>query len=112
LRAGWTGPTSHMLLCGGNGDPTVFFNLNTQVMAGVWGAYRAANPATYPVLMTVDVDSPATVGDGFDSARAGFKQQKDALIASAGANAATAAYHGTLVPPFCNAAARGFFSQF
>jgi len=34
---------------------------------------------------------------------------------AAGANAAatiTAAYHGTLVPPFCNAAARGFFSQF
>lgn len=115
LRAGWTGPTSHMLLCGGNADPTVFFNLNTQVMAGVWGAYRAANPATYPLLVTVDVDSSATVGDGFDPVRAGFAQQKAALIASAGADAATAvttAYHGSLVPPFCNAAARGFFSKF
>ena len=38
-----------------------------------------------------------------------------ATAAAAGANAAvavTAAYHGGLVPPFCNAAARGFFSQF
>ena len=33
----WT-PTSPTLLCGGNGDPTVFFSLNSQVMAGLWAA--------------------------------------------------------------------------
>ncbi len=115
LRAGWTGPvnTSPMLLCGGNGDPTVFYSLNTQVMAGVWGA-----KVTSGVVTLLDVDSdPGTPGvtNPFFAAKAGFAQQKAALIASAGANAAialTTAYHGTLVPPFCNAAARGFFSQF
>jgi hypothetical protein len=37
-----------------------------------------------------------------------------AAAQAAGQNPATAvasAYHGTLVPPFCNAAARGFFQQ-
>jgi hypothetical protein len=114
LRAGWTGPvnTSPMLLCGGNGDPTVFFNLNTQVMAGVWGAKVAGR-----VVTVLDVDSdPGTPGasNPFYAAKAGFAQQKAALIAASGANAATAvttAYHGSLVPPFCNAAARGFFNQ-
>lgn len=114
LRAGWTGPlnTSPMLLCGGNADPTVFFNLNTQVMAGVWGAKVAGG-----VVTVLDVDSaPGTPGPSnpFYAAKAGFAQKKDALIAASGANAATEvtkAYHGSLVPPFCNAAARGFFNQ-
>ncbi len=102
LRGGWTGPATPTLLCGGNADPTVFYSVNTQLMATLWAPQVAARLVT-----VLDVDS--------DAAKAGFAQQKAALIASAGANAATAvttAYHGSLVPPFCNAAARGFFSQF
>ncbi len=113
LRGGWTGPTSPTLLCGGNADPTVFFKVNTELMAGLW-----APLVTAKLITVLDVDSAAGtpgVTNPFYAAKAGFAQQKAALIASAGANAATAvttAYHGTLVPPFCNAAARGFFSQF
>lgn len=113
LRTGWTGPATPTLLCGGNADPTVFFSVNTQLMAGIWAAQVASKLVT-----VLDVDSPAgTPGptNPFFAAKAGFAQQKAALIASAGVNAATAvtsAYHGGLVPPFCNAAARGFFSQF
>jgi len=113
LRGGWTGPATPTLLCGGNADPTVFYSVNTQLMATLWAPQVAARLVT-----VLDVDSdPGTPGatNPFYAAKAGFAQQKAALIASAGANAATAvttAYHGSLVPPFCNAAARGFFSQF
>jgi len=113
LRGGWTGPATPTLLCGGNADPTVFYSVNTQLMATLW-----APQVTARLVTVLDVDSdPGTPGatNPFYAAKAGFAQQKAALIASAGANAATAvttAYHGSLVPPFCNAAARGFFSQF
>jgi hypothetical protein len=113
LRIGWTGPTTPTLLCGGNADPTVFYSVNTQTMATLWAPLVTARLVT-----VLDVDSdPGTPSatNPFYAAKAGFAQQKAALIASAGVNAATAvttAYHGSLVPPFCNAAARGFFSQF
>jgi pimeloyl-ACP methyl ester carboxylesterase len=113
LRGGWAGPTTPTLLCGGNADPTVFYSVNTQLMAAIWSAQVTAH-----LVNVLDVDSaPGTPGvtNPFYAAKAGFAQQKAALIASAGANAATAvttAYHGSLVPPFCNAAARGFFSNF
>ena len=106
---GWT-PTSPVLLCGGNGDPTVFYSLNTQVMGAIWAPLVAAHLVT-----VLDVDSAPTAGDPFAAAKAGFAATKAATAAAAGANAASAvtqAYHGTLVPPFCNAAARGFFAQF
>ncbi len=57
----------------------------------------------------------AKKGTPFAAAKVGFGQFKAATAQAAGANTAqvvTAAYHGSLVPPFCNAAARGFFSQF
>lgn len=106
---GWT-PAAPVLLCGGNADPTVFFNLNTQVIAASWAALP-------PGLVTVlDVDSaPTGPADPFAAAKLGFANAKAATAVAAGAGAAaavTAAYHGTLVAPFCTAAARGFFSQF
>jgi hypothetical protein len=110
---GWT-PQAPVLLCAGNGDPTVFYSLNTGLMGALWAPQVAAHLVT-----VLDVDSlasstgPAT--DPFYAAKAGFAQSKAATAAAAGASAAaavTAAYHGTLVPPFCTAAARGFFSQF
>jgi hypothetical protein len=127
LRAGWTGPvnTSPMLLCGGNSDPTVFYNLNTQVMAGVWNAKVTAGLVT-----VLDVDSnPTSAADPFAAAKVGFTTSKtntysaayNAAIAAnktapeaaaSATNAVTVNYHGILVPPFCNAAARGFFNQF
>ena len=107
---GWT-PQAPVLLCAGNGDPTVFYSLNTGLMAALWAPQVAAHLVT-----VLDVDSAVTgPSDPFAAAKVGFAQTKAATATAAGVNAAaavTAAYHGGLVPPFCNAAARGFFSQF
>ncbi len=114
----WT-PTSPVLLCGGSSDPTIFYNLNTQLMQGFWSAPSPA--AAAPGLLTVlNVDStPTGASDPYAAAKAGFGQAKAGTAAAAvaagasdgGAQAVTLAYHGSLVPPFCNAAARGFFQQ-
>lgn len=112
-------PRSPVLLCGGNGDPTVFFSLNTQLMQGFWSA---PSPAALPagLLTVVDVDSaPASAADPFAAAKVGFGQAKaqtaQAAVAAGatdgGAGAVIGNYHGGLVPPFCNATARGFFQQ-
>lgn len=114
----WT-PARPVLLCGGNSDPTVFFDVNTRLMQAYWSS---PSPAAAPAgLVTVlDVDSaPAGASDPYASAKAGFSQARTntalaAIAAGAsdgGALAVTLAYHGSLVPPFCNAAARGFFQQ-
>ncbi|MDP3132067.1 MAG: prolyl oligopeptidase family serine peptidase [Burkholderiaceae bacterium] len=111
LQQNWT-PAQPMLLCGGNADPTVFFALNTQGAQ----AYFASKGVPAQAVTVLDVDSaPTSAADPFALAKGGFAQSKAATIAAAGANAASAvaqAYHGGLVPPFCNAAARGYFSQF
>jgi len=110
-------PITPVLLCGGNADPTVYYSLNTQTMQAFWTPQLAA-----PQLLTVlDVDSaPTGVTDPFAAAKVGFATAKAAVATAAvaagatdgGAAAVTQAYHGTLVPPFCSAAVRGFFSQF
>lgn len=97
---GWT-PTSPVLMCAGNGDPTVFYALNTGVMQTLWSSLPAG------LVTTLDVDSATTGDDPFALVKGGFAAAK----ARAGSNA-VAMYHGTLVPPFCAVAARGFFSQF
>jgi hypothetical protein len=108
---GWT-PAAPVLLCAGNGDPTVFYSLNTGLMGALWADLPTG------LITVLDVDSPAGTpgaGNPFYAAKAGFAQAKSDLITASGANAAaavTGAYHGGLVPPYCNAAARGFFSQF
>jgi hypothetical protein len=114
----WT-PMRPVLLCAGSGDPTVFYNVNTQLMQGFWSSPSPAAPA--PGLLTVlNVDSsPTGAADPFAAAKAGFAQARAGTAAAAvaagasdgGASAVVQAYHGTLVPPFCNVAARGFFQQ-
>jgi hypothetical protein len=103
LKQDWT-PAQPMLLCGGNADPTVFYALNTL------GAQTYFGPRVPPQAVTVlDVDSsPTGPSDPFALAKGGFAQLK---AATAPADV-PAKYHGELVPPFCNAAARGYFSQF
>lgn len=110
LQQNWT-PAQPMLLCGGHQDPTVFFNVNTQGAK----AYFTDRGVPGPAVKVLNVDSTDVLNDGFDALRAGFTATKNATAAAAGANAASVvaqAYHGTLVPPFCNAAARGYFAQF
>ena len=103
---GWM-PQSPVLLCGGDADPTVFYNVNTGLMGQLWASLVSAHLVT-----VLDVDSaPSGADDPFAAAKAGFAQAKAATAAQGGANAVVQAYHGTLVPPFCTAAARGFFQQ-
>jgi hypothetical protein len=106
----WT-PTSPVLLCGGSGDPTVFF-FNTQLMQGYW----ALNPpSTAPVVL--DVDSAPTLGDPYAALKSGFADVKAAVAEAAVAGGATdggtaavlEAYHAGLVPPFCLIAVKSFF---
>lgn len=106
----WT-PQRPVMLCGGNGDPTVFFSINTQLMQSLWSAPSPlAPPAGLLTVLDVDSASPGA-GDPFAAVRAGFAQAKAATYSAGGANAVVQAYHGSLVPPFCTVAARGFFQQ-
>jgi acetyl esterase/lipase len=117
------GPTAPMLLCGGGNDPTVYYPLNAGVMATLLAAQVSAGLVT-----VVDVDpatSPTPTGaiqTNFGAAETAVSTAayNAAIAAGASTSAATGAaqgavvqdYHGTLVPPFCTAAARGFFSNF
>jgi S-formylglutathione hydrolase FrmB len=87
----WT-PTSPVQLCGGSGDPTVFY-FNTQLMQSFWAANSP--PAAIAVL---DVE---TDGD--------FVAAKELLRLVSGDDAVLGSYHAGLVPPFCLAATKSFF---
>lgn len=98
---GWT-PKRPMVMCGGAQDPTVFFFNTTDAQAdfasrGV--AVPAWNLESASSMSALGATTAATLAGGFAQAKA-----------AAGANA-TAQYHGSLVPPFCNAAVRGYFQQ-
>jgi len=106
-------PTVPVMMCGGNADPTVYF-ANSQATAGFFQAN--GYPAAALTLLDVDTD-PTSAADPFAAAKVGFKIAKTAVIKAAiaagqpPAVAVASVYHGTLVPPFCNASARGFFQQ-
>jgi hypothetical protein len=98
-------PASPLLLCGGDQDPTVFFNVNTGTMQAFWSALPAGLVTVLDVNGTVNPASPfAPVQVGFQTALAG-------LLATGGQQAVVENYHVT-VAPFCTVAARGFFGQF
>lgn len=97
----WT-PTAPVLLCGGNGDPTVYW-FNTQLMQRYWSG-TAGTPVT---VLDVDASSPA--GDPYRDVRNGFAVAKAAVLLRGGNDAVLEAYHAGLVPPFCLAAVKQFF---
>jgi acetyl esterase/lipase len=114
LRNGAWAPTSATLLCGGDQDPTVFFPVNTGVMAAFW------HPLVQAGLITV-LDVNGTPGGAFAALQTGFQESQAAQLAfyesPAGGSLSPAAaqqlivegYHAS-VAPFCSAAARAFFS--
>jgi hypothetical protein len=110
LRNGSWAPMEPLLMCGGVQDPTVFFE-NTQIMQQFWSNF----PLPEGLINVFSVDpSPAT--SSTNPLQAGFLQAEAAISAAAGGGeageeAVIQSYHGTLVPPFCAAAARGFFLQ-
>jgi hypothetical protein len=101
----WT-PTSPVLMCGGDQDPTVFFSVDTLVMQQYWAALPAG------LVTVVDINAPVTnPADPFAAAKVGYQQTIAGIAASSGASAAVQAIH-TTEAPFCTAVARGFFAQF
>ena len=116
MRSGWY-PKVPTLLCGGDQDPTVFFELNTQTMVAYFSALTGG-AVTLPVL-----DVNGTPGGPFEALQAGFQESEAAELAylqtAAGGGLTLAAaqaqviegYHSA-VAPFCAAGARAFFAEF
>jgi len=96
-------PTAPTLLCGGNSDPTVFF-FNTTLMQNYWTAHP---PAVASVFL--DIDSTPAADDPYASLKTAFGVAKGLVAAQGGDSAVLAAYHATLVPPFCLSAVKSFF---
>jgi hypothetical protein len=106
----WT-PTMPTLLCGGDGDPEVFF-FNTQLMQEYW----AKNAPSAPVTILDIASAPAgsdPYADEKDAFNAAVTAMEAAAIAGGAADGGHAAvlvdYHAQLVPPFCLAAVKSFF---
>ncbi len=99
-------PVSPMLMCGGNADPTVFFDVNTQAMQRFWSSLPAGR------VNVLDIDG---VSDGtetrYAAQRAGFANAKRALERSGGQNSVDLNYHVTAAI-YCTAASRDFFDSF
>jgi predicted dienelactone hydrolase len=98
-------PHAPMLLCGGDQDPTVFFNVNTGTMQAFWSALPAG------LVTVLDVNAAPNQASPFAPLQVAFQATLQSLAASGGQEAVVANYH-TTVAPFCTVAARGFFSQF
>jgi hypothetical protein len=107
LTAGWT-PTRPVAMCMGSGDPTVFAT-NTADAATAFGSRGAG-----ALLKVFNVEDATTVGPQLAGAFAASKAATAADPNAPGASPAekvVQAYHGGLVPPFCNIATRTYFQS-
>jgi hypothetical protein len=99
-------PKAPTMLCGGSGDPTVYYPLNTAVMQSEWG-----QPTN--TLFSLDVDPYSAAETSGPSAA--FADVQHAFQAWKAGEASPLAelesYHGT-VGVYCALAARQFFSSF
>jgi hypothetical protein len=103
-------PVAPVLLCGGANDPTVFFTANTSVMAARWGALGLlGSPATGNAVLDVEQGSTYTNWPYAAGFQGQFALSKANYTTAYGASGTAQAYHGTLVPPWCNKAAKLFF---
>lgn len=99
-------PTTPVLLCGGDDDPTVLF-MNTEIMEDYW----EANGVTAPVTV-LDLDDDPSANDPYAARKLAFAAAKEAIELDGGREAVTEVYHSTLLPPFCLSAAKSFFDDF
>ncbi|HWC30801.1 MAG TPA: prolyl oligopeptidase family serine peptidase [Dehalococcoidia bacterium] len=98
----WT-PTSPMLLCAGNADPTVLY-LNTGLMQLHW--------ASEPSVSILDIDSPPFSNDPYETQKVQFAAAKELVELTGGEEAVFENYHAGLVAPFCLSAVKSFFDGF
>lgn len=128
-------PTMPVIMCGGNQDPMVFFDVNTSLMKTLWDTDANKTSATKLGIIDIDVTNRATRQKpvyqtlGFDTVnnnsiqsqsekmQAGFASKVQNIAANAAANggnpsqAVAMQYHG-LVTPYCMGVAQTLFSQF
>ncbi len=99
-------PKAPTMLCGGSGDPIVYYPLNTAVMQAEWG-----QPTN--TLFSLDVDPhSAAESQGPSAPFVGVQQAFQYWKATAASPLAELeGYHGT-VGVYCALAAREFFSRF
>ena len=103
MRAGGWSPQEPMLMCGGDQDPSVFFQ-NAQIMAALWTPFVAGG-----LVSVLDLNGAPQAGSPFAPLQVALQQTEAQLIAANGI-AAVASFH-TTEAPFCLVAARGFFAQ-
>ncbi|MGH8298787.1 MAG: alpha/beta hydrolase family protein [Steroidobacteraceae bacterium] len=103
MRAGGWFPQEPMLMCGGDADPTVYFQ-NAQIMAAWWTPYVQGK-----LVSVLDLNAAPQSGNPFAPLQAGLQQAEAQLLAANGA-AGIESFH-TTEAPFCMVAARGFFAQ-
>ena len=128
-------PTMPVIMCGGNQDPMVFFDVNTSLMKTLWDTDTNKTSATKLGIIDIDITNRATRQKpvyqtlGFDTVnnnsiqsqsekmQAGFASKVQNIVANATANggnpsqAVAMQYHG-LVTPYCMGVAQTLFSQF
>lgn len=102
----WT-PARPVAMCYGAQDPTVFGSNTTD--AGRYFAIKGAQALT----SVFDLEDRVTVGPTLAGAFAAAKAAAaaDPTLGASPAERVLGAYHGSLVPPFCNLAVRGYFQQ-
>ena len=103
MRNGGWFPMEPMLMCGGDQDPTVFFQ-NTQIMAAWWTPYVQGG-----LVSVLDLNGAPQAGNPFAPLQVALQQQEAQLLTANGPSA-VASFH-TAEAPFCLVAARGFFAQ-
>lgn len=131
-------PKMPTLLCGGNQDPTVFYDLNTSSMAAIIQGSVAKNPALTVNVTVLDVDAttaddrPNTpnvqligqasmnqwnINSVVTSVQSNFVQNLQRVVAAGAQQGIPASvavlgnYHGGLVSTACTQATREFFNQ-
>ncbi|WP_201503109.1 alpha/beta hydrolase family protein [Psychrobacter cibarius] len=131
-------PTMPTLICGGNQDPTVYFDTNTGSMVDILQAASANNPAAKLNITVLDVDKDnaaerpnqstfTMIGqasmnkwnatDVLTNVQTRFTNSVEKVKADATAQGSVPLlafytnYHGGLVSPACTQATREFFEQ-
>ena len=128
-------PQMPTLLCGGNQDPTVFYDLNTGSMAQILASASNANPALNVTVLDVDATNAATrsapslsligqastnpwnISAAVNEVQTRFGASYQATVNNAINNgvspqaAILTNYHGGLVSTACMSATRQFFDQ-
>lgn len=102
----WT-PARPVALCFGAQDPTVFATNSSDA------ATYFAGKGVASLVTTMNVEDAASVGPTLAGAFAAAKAAAaaDPTLGASPAERVLSAYHGSLVPPFCNVAVRTFFQS-